>query len=499
MTDAHRVLLVDLNNFARYPTLSIGYMTAVLRAAGVTVSVFSPLMVGVGGVTREVRPHRLSLIVSKLNHHAATSRSDWVRRWRDRLAASRASDITSHHDAVVQGFSDALARHQPDAVMISTYLMYRDVCERVCALCKQAGIPVLVGGPYFSQPEVIEDWAAIEGLTALAAGEVELELPAILRTLLSGGDPSQHRGVVARDAHGRLKGDMAPPLKELDAVPFPDYSDFPWAAYPNRIVPIVTGRGCGWGVCTFCSDVTSTAGRTYRSRTPANVLGEIEAHHRTHGVSRFVFTDLKLNSNVDMWRLITSGMQAAAPRAQWIGAVHVGPEADNGLSPADLRRAADSGCVRLTTGLETGSQRMADLMKKGTRQTAVSAFLIYAAEAGISTRCTMILGYPDETAHDVHASAEFLEQHVPVIERVSLNRLQLITGTALHRTLRHKPGRHAQFKIVHEDSRMARADHRYGEVETASHRKAVMRLLTVVHRINRKPLAPRAREFEGVM
>ena len=50
----------------------------------------------------------------------------------------------------------------------------------------------------------------------------------------------------------------------------------------------------------------------------------------------------------------------------------------------------------------------------------------------------MIIGYPGETAHDVHASAEFLEQHERVIERVSLNRLQVITGTALHRRLRQQ-------------------------------------------------------------
>ena len=499
MSDSNQVLLVDLNNFARYPTLSIGYMAAVLRKAGARVSVFSPLMVGVGGVTREARPHRLSLLMSKLNHHAATSRVGWVRHWRDKLAARRASDITLHHNTVVQGFTDALARHKPDVVMISTYLMYRDVCERVCALCKQKGIPVLIGGPYFSQPEIIDDWARIDGLSALAAGEVELELPAILQTMLSGADPSVHSGVVVAPARGNLRGGMAPALNELDAVPFPDYSDFPWAAYPNRIVPVITGRGCGWGVCTFCSDVTSTAGRSYRSRSPDNVLNEIADHHRAHGVSRFVFTDLKLNSNVEMWRRLASGMQAAAPRGQWIGAVHVGPEPDNGLSPGDLRAAAKAGCVRLTTGLETGSQRVADLMKKGSQREAVSGFLHDATAAGISTRCTMIIGYPGETAHDIHASAEFLDQHERVIERVTLNRLQVVTGTALHRRLRQHPSRYPAFKIVREDARQARVEHRHDEFETASHRKAVMRLLTAAHRINRKPLSEHAREFEGVM
>ena len=41
-----KVLVVDLNNFARYPTLSVGYLSAVLRKASYQVSVFAPLMVG---------------------------------------------------------------------------------------------------------------------------------------------------------------------------------------------------------------------------------------------------------------------------------------------------------------------------------------------------------------------------------------------------------------------------------------------------------------------
>lgn len=494
-----RVLLVDLNNFARYPTLPIGYLASVLRKASVEVSVFAPLMVGVGGTIREARPHRFGLLAAKLNHRAATSSFSWVRSLRDRLAERRLSGITAHHRQVIEGFAAQFALAKPQAVMISTYLMYREVCARLCALCRQAGVPVLIGGPYFVQPEVISAWIGMPGLSALIAGEVELDLPAILRTQLERGDLSQHTGVIVADEHGQPKGRVAPPLKELDAVPFPDYSDFPWSAYPNRIVPVITGRGCAWGVCSFCSDVTSSAGRSFRSRSPGNVLGELSQHHRRHGASRFVFTDLKLNSNVDMWRSVIAGMQGAAPGGRWIGAVHAGMEADNGLSEADLRDAARSGCARLTTGLESGSQRLTDLMKKGTRLDTTSAFLQAASSAGISCRCTMVLGYPGETADDVHASADFLASHTREIERVSLNRLQVITGTGLHRALKRAPHKFQGVSIVQEHGATAQVEHRNEAVGTASHRKAVMRLLGEVHRINRRDLSGKAREFEGVM
>lgn len=493
------VLLVDLNNFARYPTLPIGYLASILRSSNVLVSVFAPLMVGVRGVTREARPHRFSLLAAKLNYRAATSGSALIRKWRNRLAAKRLSEVTAHEDQVLRGFQAELQRARPQFVMISTYLMYRNVCEQICAICQEQGVAVIIGGPYFVQPEVIKDWVRIPGLTALAAGEVELQLPSILKTLLAGGDVTLHQGMMAAGPQGEIRGEIAAPQREIDAVPYPDFSDFPWEAYPNRIIPVITGRGCGWGACTFCSDVTSTAGRTYRSRSPGNVLNEIASHYRQYQVSRFVFTDMKLNSNVEMWRSLISGTQEVAPGAQWIAAVHVGNEADTGLSESDLRAAAASGCVRLSTGLESGSQRIIDLMKKGTQLDSISAFLHNASAAGISCRCTMILGYPGETAADVHASAEFLEHHVEVIERVSLNRLQVIAGTTLHRSATRKSGRLAGFRIVSADSRTAQVEHRYDELETSSHRKAVMRLLTAVHRINIRELSPRAREFEGVM
>lgn len=492
------ILLVDLNNFARYPTLSIGYMAAILRREDLQVDVFSPLMVGVGGVVREKRPQRFSLLMAKLNHRAATSSRGWLRRWRRQMADGRASEVLAHHDAVVAGFADTLGRRRHDLVLISTYLMYRPVCERICAMCRDAGVPVLIGGPYFSQPEVIQDWMRIAGLSALAAGEVELSLPQIVRALVRGGDLTQFPGVISTDRQGVVRGEIAPPLTRLDEVPFPDYSDFPWAAYPNRIAPIVTGRGCGWGVCTFCSDVTSTAGRSFRSRSPSNVLAEMAHLHRHLGVLRFVFTDLKLNSDLAMWRALAANAQATVPGAQWIGAVHVGT-GENGLGDSELRAVASSGCVRLTTGLETGSERIGDLMKKGTRREAVGRFLRDASSAGISTRCTMIIGYPGERAEDVHESAAFLEAHHDAIERVSLNRLSVVIGTTLHRRLQAQPERFPAVRVLAQDFSMAQVDHHNQATEAPEHRRAVGRLLTAVDRINRRVLMPRAREFEGVM
>jgi tRNA A37 methylthiotransferase MiaB len=155
--------------------------------------------------------------------------------------------------------------------------------------------------------------------------------------------------------------------------------------------------------------------------------------------------------------------------------------------------------VRMTTGLESGSQRVLDRMAKGTDLAATSRVLREARAAGISVRTTMIIGYPGEEAADVEASAAFLRGHADCVERVMLNRFQIMTGTHVHRTLERDPGRFPQLARVTGNHRLAQVDHHFRPSEGRDYRRAVYRLMGVVHDINRRPLSARAREFEGVM
>ena len=70
--EAARVLLVDFNNFSRYPTVAIGYLAAVLRQSGHEVSVFSPFAVGLKGVVREPRETSWSLLAQQARYWSST-------------------------------------------------------------------------------------------------------------------------------------------------------------------------------------------------------------------------------------------------------------------------------------------------------------------------------------------------------------------------------------------------------------------------------------------
>src|SRR5688500_4424874 len=138
LSTSPRVLVVDLNNFARYPTLAVGLLVAILRKAGMTVQVFSPLSCGVAGVAREGRPGALGLLRDRLSYRTAVSTHPLVRKTREFLAARHGSRLARQTGTVAAAFDERLEAFHPDAVLVSTYLMYQPLCREIAASCRAA-------------------------------------------------------------------------------------------------------------------------------------------------------------------------------------------------------------------------------------------------------------------------------------------------------------------------------------------------------------------------
>lgn len=349
----------------------------------------------------------------------------------------------------------------------------------------------------FNLPEVAKSWLGIPGLSAIVGAEVDLALPDIVETLCSGRDLSTHPGVFLPD--GRA-GPAPRPLRNLDDTPVPDFTDFPWDRYGARIVPLMTGRGCQWDKCVFCSDVISTSGRTFRTRSVESVLLEMQEQARRHETSNFLFLDLKLNSWPGMIRGLARSLKHYVPGAEWVGTVHVDGRADNGLSRADLHAAAEGGMRRISFGLESGSQRLLDAMRKGSDVERNSRFIRDAHSAGLSIRCTMFKGFPGETSSDMEQTADFLEAHAEYLDRVRFNDFTLHTGTPIWRAVTDKSGENdVALDVIRRVDARARAEYRNREPKDRAYRRAKARALRVVHQINSRPLRNAARQFDGLM
>lgn len=485
------VVLVDLNNFATFPTLAIGILIAALRNAAFDVQLISPLAHDVPAAERE----RAETAVDQLKRRLHLSTNPSLRWIRDYGRATRSRWHERAHPRVLAEVAKAL-RQRPAAILLSAYLQHYRTVEAIGRIAAEQGIPLILGGPMFNQPETAEVWRKLPGVTAIVGAEADLNVAEIVSAIINDQDPLQFTGVVLPD--GR-RSPPAPPLRALDSLPVPDFSDFPWDRYRVHIIPLMAGRGCQWSRCTFCSDVVSVSGRTFRTRQVDAVLHEMREQARRHNTGNFLFLDLKLNSNPAMFRGIIEGVQRNVRGAEWIGTVHVDQRHDNGLSRSDLRAAAASGMRRISFGLESGSQRLLDLMDKGCSVEANSAFIREAHEAGLSVRATMFKGYPGEVAADLELTADFLRRHSPYLDRVRFNDFSIQEGTPVYQSVTTDPAGFPNIRVRYLDHRAARAIYVSTDTGDAGYRRAKAEVARAVHTINRRRLRSSAQVFDGLM
>jgi anaerobic magnesium-protoporphyrin IX monomethyl ester cyclase len=486
-----RALVLDLNNFANFPTLAIGILIASMRNAGSEVELISPLAHDIPATVRE-RPEWVGDHLARRVHL-----STWApfRGMRDATRRVRSWWINRPHPRVLREVASALDR-KPDVLLLSAYLQHYPTVVEIGKLAEAGGIPLILGGPVFNIADTAAAWRRIPGLTAIVGGEVDMMLPDIVEAACTRGDLLAFDGVTLPD--GRCST-PAPPLRDLDRIPVPDFTDFPWHRYRVPVIPVMAGRGCQWSRCLFCSDVVSVTGRTFRTRSVESVLSEMREQSARHATRNFIFLDLKLNSSPAMFRGIVENVQRYIPGAQWIGTVHVDLRRDNGLTRSELFAAAAAGMRRISFGLESGSQRLLDAMHKGASVEANAEFIRNAHAAGLSIRCTMFKGFPGETAEDLECTARFLEEHEPYLDRVRFNEFSIVEDTPIYSEIRDHPWKYPAIRVLHWDHRNGRARYVNTESGSGSYRKAKARVLRVVHAINRRPVRSSADTFDGLM
>lgn len=139
-----------------------------------------------------------------------------------------------------------------DLVFASAMLVQRESMERLAGLCREAGRPLVAGGPY---PTSCAD--RIEGVTHLVLGEGEVNLPRFLEDF-QGGRPQP------------LYGDLSHP--GLECTPPPRFDLVDPKSYAGAALQY--SRGCPHQ-CEFC-DIVELFGHRTRTKTPGQFLAEMD-------------------------------------------------------------------------------------------------------------------------------------------------------------------------------------------------------------------------------
>jgi len=187
--------------------------------------------------------------------------------------------------------------------------------------------------------------------------------------------------------------------------------DHPWDLYlsPERGINYSPTRGCYWNRCTFCDYGLNTDKPTspWRERGIAQVVDDLEHARRRYGV-RYVHFAVDAMAPGYLERLADAICEAGLD-LRWSADLRM----EKVLTGERARKMAQAGCVCVSFGIESGSQRILNLIDKGTNVGCMSATIGNFASAGVACQLMAFTGFPTETPEEREATLELIRETEP--------------------------------------------------------------------------------------
>lgn len=203
--------------------------------------------------------------------------------------------------------------------------------------------------------------------------------------------------------------------EDLDAIPSPSWDEYDLTVYKetissvsdeSRYMGITASKGCV-RECTFC-DVKNFWPK-YIFRDGGNVARDIIHNYRSTGITNFFFTDNLINGSISNFRKMNEVLAREIPNEiEYFGYAIM--HARKSMPEDDFELAARAGSKKWIIGIESGSERVRNEMKKkfSNEDIAYTATQLY--QRNIIQSWLFIVGYPTETEEDFKQTLDLLRE-----------------------------------------------------------------------------------------
>ncbi len=290
----------------------------------------------------------------------------------------------------------------------------------------------VIGGPHptFMPLEVLKD--SVIDVVVMGEGEETLVDLASNYIDKNNYDLENIRGI-AYPHHENVKFTQPRPLiKDLDSLPLPARHLIPFDSYgvsKDQSGGMITSRGCVFS-CGYCSS-SLIMGKKFRARSPQNVVDEMEELVYQYKIRDIAFMDDTFLLNKRRARDIAQEIEDRNLDVSFVASSRV-DMVDSSL----LKKLKTSGMSTLYYGVESGSQRVLDIMKKGITLKQAEDAVVSAKNAGLKVLTSFILGYPGETEEDINKTINFSIKLNPDYSQYSI--LTPFPGTPIYYELHNE-------------------------------------------------------------
>lgn len=339
----------------------------------------------------KVPPLGLAYLASTLERHGHYAR----------IIDAPALELSTHQ---IRGVIEA---EQPEIVGVTatTPTIYNafDIVKAAKDVCPSSF--TVLGGPHPSFLP-IETLRECHMLDAVCIGEGEETVVELAEAVRGDRKLASVKGIAFRSKEGALvETSPRPFIEDLDSLPFPAWHLLPMNKYrvlgkKSVICHIMSSRGCPFQ-CIFCSSSLLFSKR-YRARSPKNVVDEMEYLISEYNPASIEFSDDEFTLNQKRVEEICDEITRRDLEVPWACSSRV-----DTVSKGLLNRMKKAGCSLIYYGIESGSQRILDIVNKGIKIEQIDKAIRWTKEAGIKALGSFIIGFPDETREEVKETIEF--------------------------------------------------------------------------------------------
>jgi len=275
---------------------------------------------------------------------------------------------------------------------------------------------IIIGGPHLTAvPEETMD--KFRAFDIGVIGEGEVTIVELLNALAGGGNVESVKGLIIRDGENTKRTGPREFISDMDRLPMPAWDLLPELTSYYRTpthnlsrtpsTSLLTSRGCT-GRCLFCS--RKVFGNRVRGYSAGYIIRMIRHLQKQYGIRDVIIFD---DTFVMMRkRLVEFCNILLKERIDLTWACNARVDL---VTPEILKLMRRAGCWQIGYGIESGSQKILDLLNKRTTIAQIERALGWTRNAGIRARGFFMIGSFGETEETIRQTMG-LAKRLPIDE-----------------------------------------------------------------------------------
>ncbi len=316
------------------------------------------------------------------------------------------------------GFAAYLRDYVPDVVGVSCMTATVNTGHHIATIVKKVSPTTItmIGGPHCSAlPETT--LREFPDFDIAVYGEGEETLVELLQRFSEGGTPTGIPGAVHRQGDRVVVEPPRPLMPDLDTLPIPARDLLPLHRYPRTSstpgiyskkynpTQLFTTRGC-YAQCIFCAS-NVLFGRRVRYRSAQHVLAEAQDCVERFGFNHLTIDDDTFATNKKRLAMLCEGFSRLG--VTWDCDTRV-----DAVSRDTLKMMAESGCLKVAYGVESGCQRILDLIGKNITVEQIENAVRWSKEVGLLVQTQLMIGsHPSENRDEVYQTLKLVRKIKP--------------------------------------------------------------------------------------